>query len=162
MVWKQTSQQKGGASRKVRRFASPEEELKDEARLTETSESSMFRRDRGGGISTQNRQASREHLLQLRRSLPTLPPTQRRVGASRATEQLDNLEGGGNRGGGVEEGADATEEEPELPTRPADDSPTGPPRGGRAPPRMRQPPARACQPPPPTRAGLAADTPQPE
>uniref|UniRef100_A0A0E0FPN0 Uncharacterized protein n=1 Tax=Oryza nivara TaxID=4536 RepID=A0A0E0FPN0_ORYNI len=89
-VWKQTGQQKRGASRKVRRFASPEEELKDEVRTTETSESSMFRRDQGGGISTKNRRASREHPLQLRRSLPTLPPTQRRAGTSRAIEQLDN------------------------------------------------------------------------
>lgn len=41
-VWKQTGQQKGGASRKARRSGLPEEELKVEDRATETSESSMF------------------------------------------------------------------------------------------------------------------------
>uniref|UniRef100_A0A0E0D3Q6 Uncharacterized protein n=1 Tax=Oryza meridionalis TaxID=40149 RepID=A0A0E0D3Q6_9ORYZ len=41
-VWKQTGQQKGGASRKTRRSSLPEEELKVEDRAAETSESSMF------------------------------------------------------------------------------------------------------------------------
>ncbi|BAD52468.1 hypothetical protein [Oryza sativa Japonica Group] len=41
-VWKQTGQQKGGASRKARRSGLLEEELKVEDRATETSESSMF------------------------------------------------------------------------------------------------------------------------
>ncbi|BAS85289.1 Os03g0618700 [Oryza sativa Japonica Group] len=41
-VWRQTGQQKGGASRKARRSSLLEEELKVEDRATETSESSMF------------------------------------------------------------------------------------------------------------------------
>lgn len=41
----------------------------------------------------------------------------------------------------MEEGG-RTEVVPESPTRPADDHPTGPPRGGRAPPCMRWPPPR--------------------